>query len=173
MPGISMDLIFDGQKMHSDIFVQGQTSVTNPTNAVAASDPLENPYVKRGLDWQGNAKNNVTGNTAIPYKGYRPRVVSQTSGTLSNTDKAQRNALSEELKGISLSIDVHGWTVQGHTLLPGDIVTAVDPELHIYSSARFFVVSAEYRGNEVKETCVLNCVIPEVFNNDTPKNIFA
>jgi prophage tail gpP-like protein len=178
MPGVEFEQVFDGQKMHSNIIVKGQASVPNDSNKSAnASDsvPLLNPYVKQAtslahLD-NGNLATAVLFDTiqTIP----RPKVVIQTSGSDITADKAARNILSDELKSLPLKIEIRGWNLGGHIVLPGDIVTVTNSELHIYNKARFFVESVEYRGNQVKETCTLNCVVPETFNNDTPENIFV
>lgn len=174
MPNVAFEVTFDGQRMHSDITVVGQQD-TMDNNATSTSEPLENPYVGKSETIALKDQNDINNaqiygvNRTVP----RPRVVIQTSGSNMTIDRAQRNVLTDELKGIILSIEQRGWLVGGAIIRPGDIITVTNPDLHIYSSTRFFIQSARYSGNAVKETVELNCVVPETFNNDTPKNIFA
>jgi prophage tail gpP-like protein len=176
LPGIEMELVFDGQKMHSDITVKGQSPVKKPddTSGSASDSTVTNPYVYKKLDYQKIAFDNTVGNkNPVPYLG-RPRVEMQTSGTSNTTPKSARNLLSEELQSIQLRIEMHGWDFNGRLAMPGDIITVVNDDLHIYSPARFIIDSIEYRcPDAAKEIAILYCVVPESFNNDTPQNIFG
>jgi hypothetical protein len=42
----------------------------------------------------------------------------------------------------------------------------------INSPTKFFIESVDYTGSESINECTLNCVIPEVYNWQTPKNFF-
>lgn len=173
MPGIEFEQVFDGQKMHSSIAVTGQATFSG-TNAVAAT-PLNNPFVGNlttvALKDQNDINNaQIYGQVStIP----RPKVINQTTGTYLTTDKAQQNALCDEYKHLPLIIKMRGWELGGKLAMPGDIITITNPDLHIYTPARFFIESIQYNDNPAKETCTIHCVIPETFNNDVPKNIFA
>lgn len=173
MPGVEFELIFDGQQMHSTISVNGQHPVDEGN---AQSVPaLRNPYVGISntialLDQNDINNAQIYGTVqTVP----RPKIAIPTASTDLTLEKAQRNILSGELKAIPLKIEMRGWSVNGAMIMPGDIITVKNIELHIYETARFFIESAVYKGNHVKETVTLNCVVPETFNNDMPKNIFA
>ena len=169
-PGVEYDLIFDGQRMHSDISVVAQQSVQG--SDATTTPVLINPYVDRSrINYLGVAFNNTIGNPENPKLGFRPKVAMLTAGT--QADKAQRNILSEELKSIPLIIDMQGWELNGKIAKPGDIISITNPELHLYKPASFFILTADYKADERSQTARLYCVLPEVFNNDVPKNIFA
>lgn len=148
MPGIRYGLVFDEQRMHSTISVIKQASKQGKGNAGKAT--VTNPYVSK----------------------YRPKVVRMTSGKDVDAAKAARNMLAQELKEIKLTIEMDRWDVNGTMILPGSIITITNPDLHIYTKAKFLVESVSLRGNRVAETATLTCYLPEVYNNDTPKNIF-
>lgn len=146
-PGISYKLNFDGQKMHSDIRVQRQAGRSGG-NAGKAN--IDNPYCKV----------------------FRPRVARQSSGNDTSTDLAARNMLSEELKGIPLTIEMVGWELDGKLVRPNSIISVTNPRLYLYKKTNFFIEQVEYKEIDNRETAVLTCYLPEVYGGGTPKNIF-
>lgn len=142
-----MSLSFNGQSLHKSIAVIKQASDTD--NAAEAS--VRNPYV--------------------PI--FRSKVMQQSSGTDNTTSQAARNALGEELANIKLTITTDRWEVDGKLLKPNNIVTVTNPELFLYRKTRWFIESINFTGDNVQTIATLNCVLPEVYNGETPKNIFA
>lgn len=147
IPGTKIALSFDGQSMHSIITVQKQA---DSDGGNAGESSVNNPYASV----------------------YRPKVLSQTSGTDINTQEAARNALGYELAKIRLTITTDRWEINGKIIKPNNIVSVQSDELYLYKKSNWFIESISFTGNESSTTAVLTCVLPEVYNNSTPKNIF-
>jgi len=150
IPGVKMSLSTDGQRMHNNITVQKQTDVDNDN---AGEETISNPFV--------------------PI--FRPTTQTQSSGDDVDTAQAVKNALSNELKGIVLTIETDRWTWNDDgrvTMKPNNIVTVHNHDLHLYRFINFFVESITFIQNAEKKTAIFTCVIPEVYNSQTPTNIF-
>lgn len=156
MPGVHMELSFDGQKMHSEI-----TLIKQQTKGW-----------KDGSHKKGNAGQAAVKNPFVPADVFRPRVNRQTSGKTVDTANASRNMLSEELQGIPVTIELDRWTLGGKLVRPNTIVTIMNPELYLFTKTRFFVASVVFHGDNNAETCTLTCVPPSVFSSETPVNFF-
>jgi prophage tail gpP-like protein len=149
IPITSASLTFDGQQMHSEITVIKQAS-SDGGNAGQAT--VKNPYVKK----------------------FRPSVKIQTSGDDNSTTFAAKSALANELRAISLNINVDTWTDNNGLLWrPNTVITIENSELMLNNPTRFFIESVQFMGNESQQIATLKCVVPEVHNSETPKNIFA
>lgn len=142
-----MDHRFDGEEMHSDINMVGQANDIN-----ASDSTIKNPYVL----------NDFTFSRCV-----------QTSGDDNTTPDTARNQLSEELRAITLSIDIVGWTLNNKLIRPNAIITVLNPECYIYKTTRWFIESVDFKGDTKSETCTINCVLPEVYNDEDMINIFA
>jgi len=154
MQDVRMSLDFDGQRMHSEIeMIKQQTKGR-----------------KDGTHKQGNSGQSSVTNPYVPV--YRPKVNRQTSREVVDTANAARNILSDELKGLTVKIDMVGWTLGGKLAKPNTIITAMNPEVFLFKKTRLFVASVDFRGNEQSETATLTCFVPEVFGSAQPKNIF-
>lgn len=147
-PFTSMELDFNGQSMHSDITVVQQA---NDEGENAGESSISNPYV--------------------PYV-HRPKVMTQTSGTDVDTDKAARMALSSELKGLKLSIKTDRWEIDGKVLKPNNMITVVNPRVYLYKKSRWFVEQVDLIGNQNSATATLTCALPEVYNDKIPQYMF-
>jgi prophage tail gpP-like protein len=145
----SMNLSFSGQGLHSEITVMKQASAKGGN---ASEYTIQNPYV--------------------PIL-YRPKVLVQNSGDDNSTQDAAKNALAAELKNIVLTVTIDRWVIDGKIIKPNNLISVVAPELYIYKKTNFFIESVNYTGDATKETAVLTCVLPEVYNGKTPKNIFV
>ncbi len=145
-PSITLDV--NAQDMHSSITVHKQASTASPN---AGSATVKNPYVT----------------------AYRPRVVRQSSGSEVDTKLAARNILSEELKNIKLTIEMVGWELNGSLIAPNQIISVTDPSLYLYNKTYFFIEQVDYRRSASETGATLHCYLPEVYNSETPKNIFA
>lgn len=144
MPGTTMSLAYNGQVMHSDITVMKQP---DKDGGNAGEYTIKNPYV--------------------PYV-YRPRVVVQNSGDDIDTEKAARNALADELRGLSLKISTDRWEVNGKIIKPNNTITVINPEIYLYKKMTWFIESIAFTGDESKTTAVMNCVPKEVYSGDYP-----
>jgi len=145
---IEMSLKFDGQKMHSDITVQKQTSIEG-----------------------GNSGESTITNPFVPFV-YRPRVVTQNSGDDNDTVEAAKSVRSSEMKGIVLTIKTSMWELEGKVIKPNQIITVRNPELYLYKKSNWFIESVKLDGDETETTATLTCVLPEVYNGGTPSYVF-
>lgn len=148
IPFTSMNLTFNGQAMHSDITVMKQ----------ADSDG-------------GNAGESTVKNPYVPYV-FRPKVVIQNSGTDNDTEQAAKNILASELRNLTLTIVTDRWEVNGKIIKPNNIISVINPEVYLYKKTDWFIEQIDFVGDAKKTTATLKCVLPEVYNNQTPKYIF-
>lgn len=148
MPNVEMSMKFNGQAMHSHIWVQKQADVDG-----------------------GNAGEELIRNPFVPYV-YRPTVITQSSGTDIDTKEAAKQALSAELKNIVLTIKTSMWEIDGAILKPNTVVAVTNPELYIYKKVNWFVESIQFDGDETETVATLTCVLPEVYNNEYPDYFF-
>lgn len=146
--GTTMTLAFDGQRMHSHITVQKQSDLEG-----------------------GNAGESTVTNPYVPFV-YRPKVKTQSSGTDIDTDLAARQMLAEELRNLKLTIVTDRWEIDGKIIKPGNIISVINPEVYIYKKTLWFIESIEFIGDNKSVTATINCVLPEVYNGETPVSIF-
>lgn len=147
MPGIEMDLIIDGQKMHSGIDMTRQKT---KKSSLGGKANVDNPYC------------NI----------FRPRAKKQSAGDTVDTKLAAQNMLADELRSIALKIYIDRWNLTDKIIRNNCIVSVRNPELYLYEKTNFFVESVDYSGTVSQQVATLNCVLPEVYNNQPPKNIF-
>jgi prophage tail gpP-like protein len=138
---ISMELTFNGQPMHSTITMMKQASTEG-----------------------GNAGQATTRNPYVPFVK-RPKVATQSSGTDNETADAGRNALAAELKNIKLVITTSTNRIKGTLIKPNNIITATNPEIYLFNRTDWFIESVKHTNDETKETAVLTCVLPAVYDN--------
>ena len=148
--GTSFAFDFNGQGMHKYINLQKQASEDGGN---AGQARIKNPL--------------VAGNV------FRETVKSQSSGDDNDTVDASRRALANELTGAKLTITTDTWVLNGKIVRPNSIIEIIAPKLFIFVKTRFFIESISFTGNQSTTTSVWNCVLPEVYNNKIPKNIFA
>lgn len=151
IPEIKMTLSTNGRTTHNEITVYKQADIDNDN---AGEETVNNPFV--GI--------------------FRPTTKEQTSGDDIDTSQAGKNALSAELRSIVLTIELDRWTWNdGDKIMmkPNNIITVHNHDLYLYQFVRFFVESIAFSETKDKETAVLTCVLPEVYNGETPRNIFT
>jgi len=149
LPGTTMKLNFNGQSMHSHITVMKQA---DSDGGNAGEYTIRNPYVINTV--------------------YRPTTITQTSGDDNDTEKAAKTALAAELKNLKLTITTDRWLVDGKILKPNNLVTVINPEIYLYKKSTWFIESIDFTGDETKTTATLHCVLPEVYNGETPVYLF-
>lgn len=148
IPFTKMTLTFNGQPMHSHITVMKQASADGGN---AGQFTIRNPYV--------------------PFV-YRPKVVLQNSGDDNNTQQAAQQNLANELKNFKLVIETDRWEIDGKVIMPNNTILVQNPEISLFHSTKWFIESVQLKGDEKKTTATLNCVIPEVYNGQTPRYIY-
>lgn len=147
--GFSFEMEYDGQGMHRTITAMKDASIDGGN---AGQEQVINPYVIGSV--------------------FRPTVINQTSGDDNDTGSAAKRARANELRGITLGIDINGWTIGNKLITPNNTIEIIAPHLYIYRKENFFIESVNYVGNASELTCRLNCVLPEVYNQAEPVNIY-
>lgn len=149
--GTNIKMNFNGQGLHSHITVMKQASSSGGN---AGEFTIKNPYVPVA-------------------KIFRPKVIILSSGDDITIEEAAKQALAAELKNITFSIKTDRWKVDGKIIRPNNVVTIYSPKNFIYKKIKVFIESIDYDGDNESMTAELNCVLPEVYNGETPKNIFV
>jgi len=147
--GTDLRLTFDGQSLHSHIYVLLQAD---------EDGKVTEPFVLR--------------NPLVPTL-YRPRVVMMSaSDAVTMQDFAQKE-LARELRGIKLTITIDRWQIDGKIVFPDNTITVKDKELFLYKETTWFIERVDLSGTVDAQTAKLTCVMPEVYNGKIPKNIFV
>jgi len=149
VPGTSMSLSFNGQAMHSHITVFKDADIDGGD---AGQETIRNPFV--------------------PFV-YRPLTKTQDSGGDNDTADAAKSVLAKELKNIVLTIKTSLWEIDGKVIKPNNIITVINKDLFLYNKTDFFIESVQLTQTEKETTATLTCVIPEVYNGQTPEYIFT
>jgi prophage tail gpP-like protein len=169
VPATNMTLQFNGQRMFSDIYVVGQRTVTptqfdapvtDSVNAIGNNDsPTKNVYVKQRL--------------ASPEKYYpvRPVVYYLPNGDDNTPDEAARAKLGTDFQGMTLTIEMQGWELNGKLVRPNTLITVQEKDLFLYKSSKWFVNEVNFNGNEKGEWATLVCVIPECYSEESWQNV--
>lgn len=147
-PGTNMRLVFNGQAMFSQTTVMAQAD-DDSTNA--SESTVDNPYV---------------------YTIFRPKNIIQSSGTDVDTDLAAKNARADQIKGLSLTITIDRWDINGKLIRPNNLVRVRNPNVYLFDFSNWFVESIDYKGDQKQKTAVLHCVPPCVYDGTEPKYLF-
>lgn len=146
-PATSMSLSFNGQAMHNSITVMKEADADGGN---AGEATISNPLCNR----------------------FRPKVLVQSSGDDIDTEKAARTALSNELKNVVLTITTDRWEVDEKIIKPNSIISVHNHELYLYKKTNWFVEEITFVGDNKQTTATMKCVLPSVYDNSTPSNIF-
>lgn len=150
VPVTSMTLAFNGQGMHSHIRVIEQA---DPDDLNASENEVRNPYVINSV--------------------YRPRVVVQNSrSTTQDTLLAAKNVRAQELRNISLKIELDRWIINNKIIRPGQQISVINPNIYLYKKSNWVIEDVYLEGNAEKFKASLNCVLPEVYNGKDPSYLF-
>ena len=151
IPVTKISLDVNGQAIHSDLTAIKQADVSNNN---ASDETITNPLVR----------------------AFRPTLKEQNVGNDVTAEDAARNIRASELRNIKLTIETDRWTWLRNrsleTMTPNNIVSVIAPDIYIFNRTNFFVESVKLNLDENKETAILTCVLPEVYNNSEPQNIF-
>ena len=92
-------------------------------------------------------------------------------------EDAAKNQRAAELKNIRLKIRTSQWEwpINGSTevMRPNNVIGVISPENFIFNKTNFFVERVKLILDEKKEVAELDCVLPQVFSNEDPPNIFS
>jgi prophage tail gpP-like protein len=151
MIGTEIELIFDGQKLHSDITVMKEV---DSEGGNAGQETIENPFVP------------------VAYT-YRPKVVKQSSGDDSTLREFGMQVLKAELKeAIVLKITTDRWEILNKMIKPDNTITVYSPENYIYKDTSFFIEEITFKGDQKSTTATLRCVLPTCYDSSEPVNVF-
>lgn len=143
-----MKLSFNGQGMHSDITVMDQADFDEEIQAT--SQTVKNPYVIGTV--------------------YRPKVMTTTTGKSdAETLKAAENARANELRNLQLTIETDRWDVNGKIIMPGSIISVINPNVYLFKKGEWFVEEIDLKGIPEAQTAIYKCVLPAVYDGSTPK----
>lgn len=137
----SASLSIDSQNMHSEIKVLKQAT---KDNSDSAEYKITNPYMKR----------------------YKSLISVSNSGDIFDVDKAARNILSQELRGIQINLVVNKFVDTGRTIMLNA------PSFNINTDVELFVEAVTINGTVNTEEYQLTCVLPQVYNDEPVTNIF-
>ncbi len=149
IPGTTISLSFAGQSMHSHIHV-----------------------LKQADEDGGNAGESEIRNPFVPFV-YRPKVIIQSSGDDNDTNEAAKRALAAELKGIKVIVTTDRWEVNQKIIKPNNTITVTCPDVYLYNKTTLFIEQIDFEGDVEKTVARLTCSLPEVYNNETPKYLWA
>lgn len=133
---LEMQLDYNGQALHSDIYIVRQPSDDN--EGVSTEDVAKNTLVKK----------------------YRPTTKIMSSGADTETKDAAKNELANELKAISLSVELQGLFDE---IYPGEIVNVHNHYIYCYAYTRWMVESITLKFDTKEDRTTLNLVVPETF----------
>lgn len=151
IPVTKISLDTNGQALHSDLTALKQADVTNNN---APEETVTNPLVG----------------------AFRPTLKEQNVGNDVTAEDAARNIRGSELRNIKLTIETDRWTWLRNrtpeTMTPNNVISVIAPDIYLFNRTNFFVESVKLNLDKDKETAILTCVLPEVYNNNEPQNIF-
>jgi prophage tail gpP-like protein len=133
---ISMSADYNGQALHSDIYIVRQPSDEN--QGVSTFDRAKNTLIAK----------------------YRPTTKIMSSGEDTQTKDAAKNELASELKAIQLTLELQGLFDE---IYPGEIVNVHNHHIYCYAYNRFMVDSITMKFDSKSDTTTLNLVVPETF----------
>ena len=151
IPSYSASFSVNGQGMHSPITVLKQQE----------DDENAGQYVLR--------------NIYVPdfTTAFRPKVVIQSSGDDTTTEKVAKAILANELKSIQLKVNLSTWIINSKIIKPNQTIEIQNKNLFIFEKTKMFIESVSFKGDEKGNTCELTCVLPECYNGKVPdRNIF-
>jgi len=192
-PDYEIELLCNGQEMHSTItcLEQGQApvSINNPYVIPKLKPQFDYNERQQALDIQEHKSPDVSHKNSFVMAVDRKKLLAGTAYRPTSFIKrtGEQNALTvnaelaKELKAIQLKIYIKGWQLpvkqaNGETkyilFQPNTYITVKDDECFLFKKTKFFIESVAFTGNAASDTCVLNCVVPEVYNGQPPVNIF-
>lgn len=142
---LSMGFDVNGQIMHNEISVIRQPSEEN--EGVSTADSISNPL--------------------IPI--FRPKTKILSSGEDTDVLNAADNERSNELKAISLNIDIDRIE---QDVVPGVIVEVLNPSIFLFKRTKFMVIDVVLTADPKSEKSKIKLVLPETFTGNEPSNIF-
>ena len=155
-----MSVRTDGQRMHGNIKVIQQANVNSVQSYII------NPYVGQ------NAK--LFTPKLIAGSAYRQRAVVQTADIADYKQLTAKNVLSDELKSISLVIEVPRWVIGNHLIRPNNLITVRNPNIGLNKVGTWFIDKVTLTCSADKETAVITCCLPDCYNNEIPvANVFS
>lgn len=154
IPATRISVSTNGQRIHSSITAIGQSDI-----------------------FSDNATEQEVSNSLV--RAFRPSVVSQSIGNDNTAVDVAKNARSRELTAIRAVIDSDRWEWLNNDrnnrvdiASPNNIIDIISAENFLPNRTAFFVEEVTLNVDAKKESSVLSCVVPEVYNNEEPQIIF-
>lgn len=158
IPGLKVDLEFNGQGLHTEITAIQQADDEEESNAPQSS-PLRNPLIP------------IRQSTI-----YRPKVVVINSGDQFTVNEAAKFELGKEIRdNVTLKVDMAKVDFNNELIFSNNTITVINPSVSLYKKSTWFIQSVDINITPKAETCTLNCVLPFAYDFDlnTLKNVFV
>jgi len=134
---------WNGQAMHSEINVVRQPSMENA--GVSTVDKVKSFYINKN----------------------RPLTKVLSSGEDTDTKKAAENEYANELKNITLKIELQGLY---YDIKPGDLLNLHLHEVYSFAYSRWMVSTIDFEINENSTSTSINLLLPESFTGEVEQN---
>lgn len=166
---LNMEAEYNGQDLHSDVVVLTETMADNPNGVMM--DPVWNPLFDNKEAQAANAEY-VKQQYDLRERGKRPRTYVQTTGDVNTRPKTARAILGDELKSVSVKIDIQGVVLNGHVVTPNQMILVKNADIRLDNTTKLFIREVILRGDHVRETATIMATLPEAYNSDPIKNPF-
>jgi len=164
-PLIEMSLEVNGQQMFNQIHISGRANldadVDKDSVMSGEGELIINPLVK------------LATRQTLKVQGTEITLIKDVA----------KAALADELKNITVSIEIVGQKLQKEEddngniilteLIPGDLVDIYAPDIFIKKSTKFMIRSIVFKENAKERTQSIKCVLPETMTGNTPSLIFG
>lgn len=145
---IRKEFDYDGQHLHSDITLSKEADIEE----AAQTDQV------------------TLKNSWVPFV-YRPKYRVHDSGIENDTRMAAINLIGQELKSIPMKITIQDWRQNGILMMPGKIVTVLDPKVFMYKKTPWMIESVHLQQNSNNDKqAILHCVPKEAYTGEYPAN---
>lgn len=157
IPGIELEMEFNGQALHTHITVVQQSDDEEGSNA--AQTTIKNPLIP--------IKQSVL---------YRPKTVIISSGNDNTVNEVALYELGREIReAVVLKIKMPKIAIEEKMINPNNTVTVRDPVNFLYNRSTWFIQSIDTSISPNEEIAVLSCVLPYGYDFDLKnlKNVFV
>ena len=164
-PLIEMSLEVNGQQMFNQIHISGRANldadVDKDSVMSGEGELIINPLVK------------LATRQTLKVQGTEITLIKDVA----------KAALADELKNITVSIEIVGQKLQKEEddngniilteLVPGDLVDIYAPDIFIKKSTKFMIRSIVFKENAKERTQSIKCVLPQTMTGNNPSLIFG
>lgn len=161
IPGVEVDMTFNGQALHTHITAVQQADDEEGSNAAQVT--IKNPL--------------------IPIKKtilFRPRVITVSSGNDNTVNEAAKYELGREIREAAvLTISIPRVAINDRLIPPNNTITIRHPKVFLYNKgtkiSKWFIQSVDTGVKPNEHMAVLSCVLPYGYDFDLAalKNVYV